>query len=218
MTRRSIALPMAALASLAIIVAACGGNAATTGPGSMGTPVTQAPATQAPVTQAPGSTVGGVPTFALPSFHSDQKLEDMFPDQVGGETLVVQSMTGGQLVESGSSPELDATLSALHKSAADLSVAFGFASIGDSSVTIIAFRVAGVPGGQILPALTAAFQNENQSTASDANLGGKSVKKFVPTDTTEDTLYVYAAQDAVFTVGGSGVTDALLNEIFSKLP
>ena len=38
MTRRSTALPLAALATFAILVAACGGNAATTAPGSTARP------------------------------------------------------------------------------------------------------------------------------------------------------------------------------------
>jgi hypothetical protein len=215
MNRRSAALPLAALATFAILIAACGGNAATTGPSS-GTPATQTPPTQAPATQAPAGT--GEPTFAIPSFHADQKLEDMFPDQIGGKAVSVQSITAGQFMGSGSSPELEAALGTVGKSAADLSIAYGVTSITDSAFTIIAFRVAGVPGGQLLAALTAAFQKENQFTSSDVNLGGKSVKKLVPSDTTEDTTYVYAAQDAVFTVGGSAITDALLNEIFSKLP
>lgn len=212
MTRRSTVLPLAALATFAILAAACGGNAASTGPSS-GTPATQAPATQAPVTQAPGST-GGVPSFALPSFHSDPKLEDLFPDKIGGETLTVLSMSGTEFMGTDSSPELEAALGTLGKSASDLSVAFG----GNAALAIIAFKVSGVPGNSIFSALTAAFQKENQSTSSDVTFGGKTVKKFVPTDTTQEVLYVYTSQDVVFTVSGSEITDALLNEAFSKLP
>ena len=168
--------------------------------------------TQAPVTQAPAGT--GVPTFVLPSLHSDQKLEDLFPDEIGGEALTVLSMSGAAFMGTDPSPELEAALGTLGKSPSDLSVAFG----GNAALAIIAFKVAGVPGNSILSALATAFQSENASTTSDVNISGKSVKKFVPTDTTEDTLYVYTAQDVVFTVSGSGVTDALLNEVFSKLP
>lgn len=208
MTRRSAALPLAALASLAILVAACGGDAATTGPASSGTPATQA------ATQAPASTDGSEPSFDLSSFHSDQKLEDLFPKEIGGETLTILSMSGDQFMGTDSSPELEAALGAVGKTPADLTVAFG----GNTALAIIAFRVAGVPSSSILSALITAFQNENSSTSSDVNISGKSIKKFVPTDSTEDTLYVYTAQDVVFTVSGSGVTDALLNEVFSKLP
>ena len=146
MHARITARPLAALATLALAIAACGNGAATTAP------VTQAPVTQAPATQ-PGATqgavaTGGIPSFALPSFHSDQQLEDLFPDQIGGVDVTVLSMTGDQFMVGGASPELDAALGKLGKSASDLSVAFGSAG----TVTIIAFKVAGVPGSSIFTA------------------------------------------------------------------
>lgn len=207
MTARITARPLAALAIVAIAVAACGNGAATTGP------ATQAPATQPAATQGAVAT-DGIPSFALPSFHSDQQLEDLFPDQIGGEDVTVLSMTGDQFMIGGASPELQAALGTLGKSASDLSVAFG--SVG--TITIIAFKVSGIPASTISNALFQAYQQETESTISDANISGKAVKKITPTDTSEEVSYIYGVQDVVFSIGGTDVTDAQLNEVLSKLP
>jgi hypothetical protein len=53
---------------------------------------------------------------------------------------------------------------------------------------------------------------------SDANVGGKAVKKVVSSDTEIYTVYVYTQGDVMFLVGGDAVPDALLGEAFSKLP
>jgi hypothetical protein len=47
------------------------------------------------------------------------------------------------------------------------------------------------------------------------NIAGKSVKKITPAD--GDATYVYASGDVIFAVTGSGLTDALISEAFSKL-
>lgn len=218
MTARSAARPLAALAALAIIVAACGTGTGTQAPATGA--ATQAPATQAPATTTPtegAAASGALPSFDLSSFHADQKLEDLFPKEIGGETLTVLSMSGDAFMGEGASPELDAALSALGKSASDLSVAFGGTSGGSSTITIIAFKVAGVPGSTIFTALFNAYQQINDATITDVTISGKSVKKTVPTDDS-GTSYLYTAQDVVFAVGGDGITDAQLSEIFSKLP
>lgn len=201
-----LALPLAALASLSILVAACGAGAA---PGA-----SPAAATQVPVTQGPAGTGGAVPSLDLSSFHADVELEDLFPDEIGGQTLTVLSMSGAEMMVDGSSPELEATLTALGKSPSDLSVAFG----GVSGVSIIAFQIEGVPGGSILTEFFKAYQQETASSITDVTFGGKAVKKIVPTDTGEETTYVYSSRDVVFAVGGETITDAQLTEVFSKLP
>jgi hypothetical protein len=210
MTARSTARPLAALAALAIVLAACGPAAtATQGPGA-----TQGPATQAPATQGPAETDGAEFSFDTSSFHADTQLEDLFPDQIGGEDLTVLSMSGGDFMGEGASPELEAALATLNKQPADLSVAFG----GVGMITIIAFRIEGVPANAIRDALFQAFEAENEATSSNMTIGGKSVTKFTPADTSEDPSYIYAARDAIFAVAGSEITDAQLNEVFSKLP
>lgn len=207
MTPRATARSLAALAVLSVVIAACGNGAATTAP------ATQAPVTQAPATQAAAGS-NALPSFVLPSFHGDQNLEELFPKELGGATVAVQSMTGEQFSLSGLSGDLDKVLTSLGKTPADLSVAFG----GASGMTIIAFRISGVPASAIQDAAFKVFQADTPSTISDVTIGGKSVKKVTPTDTTEDLTYIYGVQDVIFTVGGSDLSDALLNELFSKLP
>lgn len=214
MTARITARPLAALAALAIVVAACGNGGATTAPATQAAPVTQAPATQAPVATQGAVATDALPSFALPSFHSDQDLEGLFPDQIGGVDLTVLSLTGDEFMAMGSSPELDAALGTLGKSPSDMSVAFG----GAGSITIIAFKIAGIPAATIETALFQAYQQETGSTIADATFSGKSVKKITPTATTEDVSYLYGVQDVIFAVGGTDVTDAQLAEVFSKLP
>lgn len=214
MTARLAAGPLALLAALAIVVAACGSGTATQAPVTAGPtqPAATQPAATTTTTQGPAAT-GAEPSFDLSSFHGDTDLESLFPKEIDGKPLIVLSMTGDQFMGQGSSPELDAALSALGKSTSDLSVAFG----GVSNVTIVAFKISGVPGSAILNALFTAYQNQS-GTITDMTISGKSVKKVVPADATEGTSYIYAVQDVVFAVGGDGITDAQLNEAFSKLP
>lgn len=209
MSTRTTTRALALLAG-ALVLAACGSGTATNAP------ATQAATQAAVATQAPAATDNGVPSFVLPSFHGNVDLEKLIPTQVGGEAITTLSMTGTDFVGSGSDTELVAVLTALNKQPSDLSVAFG----GNSLVQIIAFQVSGVPGSQILNAFYAASQQAGGSSITDASYGGKSIKKIVPTDGS-DPSYVYTKNDVVFSVGGSGsdpITDALLNEAFSKLP
>lgn len=208
MTARFTALPLAALASVAILVAACGGGTATNAP------ATQGPATGAPATQGPASTDGVEFSFDTSSFHADQQLEGMFPDQIGGEDLTVLSMSGEEFMGDGASPELEAALGTISKQPSDLSVAYG----GAGQITIIAFKVQGVPGSSVLAALFQAYASDSEATKSNVTLGGKSVTKLTPLNPDEDPNYVSTAQDVVFSVTGPGITDAQLNEVFSKLP
>lgn len=212
MTTRSIARPLALLAGVAIFVAACGGGTATQASGASTATVTQAPATQAQVTQAPAATAGAVETFPTASFHGDVDLEAMVPDEIGGEKITTLSMTGEQFMGAGGGDdEFAAIITGLGKQPKDLSVAFG----RTSKISIIAFQVDGVPGSLILDA----FKNASTdgATLTDASFGGKSIEKVTPADSSA-VSYVYAIQDVVFVVTGTALTDALLNEVFSKLP
>jgi len=196
-----------ALAAAAIMVAACGGATATTAPAATQAAV----ATTTPATQAPVSTDGGLGSFALPSFHANTNLEKLIPTEIGGEAITTLSVSGADLIGLGSSQELSAVLTTLHKQPSDLSAAFG----GNTLIEIVAFQIVGVSGSQILDAFSAAALAD--STVTDASFGGKSVKKIVASDG-GDATYVYTKDDVIFSVTGSDLTDALLNEAFSKLP
>ena len=205
------------LAAGALLLAACGGNAATTAPTQAPGGATAAPATTAPQatpTDVPGATVDPNATFDLSSFHGDQDLESMIPKQIGGEDLTVLSMTGDQFLGgTDGSPELSNALSALGKTTSDLSVAFA----GTSQVSVIAFRVKGV-GAEALFNAFKASQTGDYTTA-NVSYGGKSITKITPSD--GSIAFIYVKNDAMFVVGGAGddaPSDALLNEAFSKLP
>lgn len=208
------------LAGGALLIAACGGNAASTAPTGAGatTPPSTTPAATTAATQAAPTDVAGasnaLPSFDLSSFHGDQDLESLIPKTIGGEPLTVLSMTGDQFLGEGTaSPELAGALNALGKKSSDLSVAFA----GSSKITVVAFRVKGVPAD----ALFGAFKNAQtgEYTSESVSFGGKSVTKITPND--GSVAYIYVKDDAMFVVGASGETEPssdLLNEAFQKLP
>jgi hypothetical protein len=213
MTARTSARALALLTGAVIIVAACG-------PG--GTPTSSPAATTAAIaTPAPDVTDGGLPSFdlgsfAIPSFNSDVELEGLLPDTIAGVAVQKFSMTGDSFMGTGGTgtEELDAILEQAGKTPADLSVAFA----GTDAVTLIAYRIKGVPADTFFQAFLTAAQQGGETTLTDASLGGKSVKKVVSTDTDIGTVYVYASGDVLFIVGGEGLTDAILQEAFSALP
>ena len=208
MTARRISAALTLSAGIALAIAACGGNAATSGTGA----ATEGPSTEAPATEAPATEAPGV-SFALPSFHSNADLEKLIPPQIGGEAVTTQSMSGAQFLGTPNN-EFSKVLSGLGKQPSDLSVAFGF----NMQVSVIAFQISGIPGSTILDA----FKNSTTDvgTLTDASYGGKAVKKVTPTDTSQAASYIYTTQDVVFVVAGteSAPSDAILNEVFSKLP
>jgi hypothetical protein len=208
MTARRTFSGLALLVGGTLVIAACGPSATATGtPGATTTPATEVPATEVPIAGLPGF------SFVLPSFTADAELEAMFPTSLGGETLQVLSMKGTDFMGSGAAgTEIAPVLQQLGKTPADLSVAFG----GTMNISVFAFRVQGVPADQFLSAYIQSTQSAQGSTITDTSFGGKSVKKVVATG--QDAVYLYLHGDVVWTVGGTGLTDALLNEAFSKLP
>lgn len=193
----------------AVAVGACGSSG-----GATAAPTPSAVPPTVPPSAAPLPTEAALPTFAVPSFVGDEELEAMFPADIAGESLTVVSISGSELPQTGGFQQLIDVLDALHKTPADLSVAF----TGTSKVTIQAFRVKGVPATKILPEIVAVYQQGTGATSSQATFAGKSVTKFTPTSGSDPAVYIYLAGDTVFTVGGADVTDAVLAEVFSKLP
>ena len=208
MTARRTGTVMTLFVGLALAVVACSGSTATTGPTSATS--TSATPTEAPSTEAPAAS--GLPgsSFAIPSFHANADLEKLIPAEIGGEPVTTQSMSGAQFLGTPNN-EVANVLSGLGKQPSDLSVAFGF----NMNVSVIAFQINGVPGNTILEA----FKNSTTDAGAitDASFGGKAVKKLTPKDAS-GVSYIYTTQDVVFVVSGATLTDALLNEAFSKLP
>ena len=209
MTVRRLAPVLALLCSALLVVAAC----------DAGRPA----ATTALPTQAPSETDDlPFPTFdlssfdfgsfALPSFSTDPELEALLPDELGGVTVLKQSVSGTTFLATGmaGAAALEALLEGLGKSADDLSVGFGTTT----AVTIFAYRIDGLPAEQLFAGFETALAAAPTVTVADATVGGRSVK--VVTSPTE-TTYVYLGGDAVFIIGGA-VTPTLLEEAVLKLP
>ncbi len=199
--RRTAGLTL--LLGVMLVAAACGSSGATTAP------------TEQPVASLPTASqlIPGF-SFSLPSFTADTELEALFPDQIGGADVTVVSMSGADFLGSGiAGGEISPVLTQLGKTPADLSVASG----GTPQLSIIAFKIKGVPADQFF---TAYSQLATSGAAvTDASFGGKSVKKVAATDSPAP-LFIYLKDDVIWTVTGgvSAPSDALLNEAFSKLP
>jgi hypothetical protein len=214
MTARTSARALALLTGAVLVLAACGpGGTATSSPAA----TTATVATPAPDATDPGFFPSfDLGSFAIPSFNSDVELEGLLPDTIAGVTVQKFSMTGDSFMGTGGTgtDELDAILDQAGKTPADLSVAFA----GTNAVTLIAYRIKGVPADTFFQAFLTAAQQGGETTLTDASFGGKSVKKLVSTDTDTGTVYVYASGDVLFTVLGAALTDAILQEAFSALP
>lgn len=212
MTARHAVRPLLLVAGLAFVLTACGGDAATAPPGPSAAPVSAAP----PATQAPFGTAGSLPSFALPSFQlpsADEALEALLPDDIAGETVGKSSVTGDQFLAFMGSPEVEAALDQFDKLPSDLSVAFG----ATTNLTLIAYRLEGVDGSQFFNTFLVAAGEDGEVTVTDAAYGGKAVRKVVSSSAAIGTVYVHTAGDVMFIVGGDGMTDALLDEAFSKI-
>lgn len=210
MTAHRAGTGLALLVGAVVLIAACGSSGPTNTPTQA---VTPPPATQPAATDALPSF--GLPgfSFALPSFSSDQELEGMFPSDIAGQALTVQSMSGNDFLAfaGGTNNPLGPALQQLGKTPEDLSVAFG--GTADGSITVFAFRIKGVNAGQFLNAYTGVAGSSSGATITDANLGGKAVKKVV---TGPQTVYLYLHGDVIWTVTSTSPTN--LAEAFTKLP
>ena len=111
----------------------------------------------------------------------------------------------------GTNNPLGPALQQLGKSPEDLSVAFG--GTADGSITVFAFRIKGINADQFLNAYTGVAGSSSGATITDANLGGKAVKKVV---TGPQTVYLYLHGDVIWTVTSASPTT--LAEAFTKLP
>lgn len=213
MTARRTANALTLCVGLALVVVACTSAAGTASPTGI---VTEAPATEAASTQAAGFSELPAFSFALPSFTADAELESKFPKDLGGEAVIVRSMSGTDFLKTGATGNaISPVLDQLGKTPADLSVAFG----GTMDVVVNAIRIEGVPADQFLTAFKTAAQAGQGSTVTQVSFGGKSVQKVAAAG--QNPVYLYLNGDIVWTVGGVGSanpTDALLNEAFSKLP
>jgi hypothetical protein len=208
MTFKRLAIRLCALAT-ALVLAACGGTAATTAP-------TQPAPTEPPLPSIdmPTFDLGSfaLPSFEIPSFAGDDELEAMLPDSIGGQTVIKQSLTGRDFINLGfgSAAALEDTLGEMGASIDDLSVAIGNAG----TVVLFAYQVKGQSAEQVFDGLEAAFQAGGAGTVSEISVGGRNV---IQVTTPAETTYIYLANGVVFIIGGS-VTPELLADAVSQLP
>ena len=196
--------------------------AATTAPTE--TPSSPPAATAEPASAAPSEsasaapTVPSIPSFAIPSFTSDKELEAELPDTYQGVTLKKFSFTGTTLVNatSQSGRQLLALLQSLGKTPADLSFALASDPTAKLRVTFGAYRIKGADAGSWAPTLYQGAQQQSPgTTVTDANLGGKAVKRVVNPKSTQIT-YTWARGDVLFIVATT--TDALAGPAIAVMP
>jgi hypothetical protein len=236
MPRRSVTAPLIALITLAVVPACTSAPAAT--PASPSAPVSTISPTQAPES-APAETgpaetepveteapLTAPPLTAPPSFDPDESLEDMFPDDIGGQPLEVESATGQGILTfmGGSDPvRVGAFLGEFGKTIDDASAAFALGFVpGETAtdirgVSILGLRVADVPADQLVTGFTGLVTAEApNSDVSEETIGGKQVTVIVdPDEGADQAVNLYGVGDVVFIVGG---TPDLVEEAIGKLP
>lgn len=171
--------------------------------------------------------VGGLPqpseteAPAEPTFVPDGELEALFPTEIGGRSLDIESRQGTEAFADDDVPQafLDA-LASQGKTLDDVSVATGYSFDAETQqlVMINAIQVKGADMATMQDVLVEALnEGEEAATQTTAQVGGKDVTVLQPSaDSTEEELqYVYAAGDVLWVVGA---VEPALSEVFSKLP
>jgi hypothetical protein len=210
MTVRSLALRLAPLTA-ALVVAACGSSPSATA--SLAMP-TGAPGTELVVPSFLDRSFV-LPSFVFPSFTSDEELEALLPDAIGGQAVIKVSMTGDDIRNMPGGFAIEDQLGELGATVDDVSVAIGTTGNGTSGgVVVLAYRIAGVSAEQIFQGLEDALQEGQGGEVTQITVGGRRVTRVV---SGTETTYIYLAGDVVFVVGGA-VTGELLEDAISQLP
>lgn len=156
-----------------------------------------------------------------PTFRPDDELEALFPREIGGAALTVESMQGAQAFSDTELPQevLDA-LASQGKTLDDVSLATGYVFDPETVqlVTITAIRVRGADMGAMADALVSVLNgDEPPAEQTPTQVSGKDVTIVRPTaDATDDQLqYVYPRGDVLWVVAA---VEPALSEVFSKLP
>ncbi len=149
----------------------------------------------------------------VPSFTPDTALEALFPTDIAGQPLTVQSLSGGDVSAGVPQGFLDA-LSGIGKTISDVSVAIAYGGSDPSSgLAITALKVAGADmvalKPQVLPAL---FEGQDVTEGGTQQLSGKDVTTAVVDGTTS---YLYPHDDVLWIVTAD---EPALTEVFRKLP
>ncbi len=217
MNRISIVLVML----LAFVVAACSSE----GSGASATPSEAAATpTATPTPEAtPEPSEAGLPTgsgIAIPSLdmNGDPDLAGRFPDTVGGAPLTIQSFDGETFAQvGGGDPTMTAFLDSIGAELEDVSVAFGGVMVGESGLSVGAFRVQGANEDD----LEREFINASQVAGDvgdleEATVGGKDVRTAAdPSGQTDGQVFIYTQDDTLYFLTGP---EADVAEILEALP
>ena len=180
MTRRTIPAT-AGLVLAAMLIAACSASSSSTAPSAGGqasaAPETAAPsASAAPASEAPSAESSiAIPSFELPS--DDKALEALLPSQLCGKTATKLSFSGARFAAV-DDPTFTSTLAQLGKSPKDVAFAIsspGVASIADCKESAAVFQIKGADPGRFRDVFIAAARQQNDTTYTQGNLGGKDV-------------------------------------------
>jgi hypothetical protein len=224
------AIPLLAVS----LLAACGGSgAAQVAAPTTATPTASAPASQTPVDSGPptGSPVPGgssSPAAASDSpapsvdSHAVPELEALLPAKVGDVELERLSLSGADFYALGTADtqsQLNAMLTALGKTVADLSVADAGDPSGRTVLEIGAFRVAGAKPAQLLSEWVSSNQASNPGNIAVSNetVDGRRLTKLV--DRSRDvgaTTRAYVKGDTIFLIGADD--PALVSAALAQLP
>ena len=209
------------LALLALVVAACASEEAASASPS------EAAATVEPTPEpTPEPSEAGEPTgseLAFPSFDldGDPELAARFPDTVGGERLLVQSIRGDQMgAIGGADPTFEAFLDSVGAELSDVSFAFG--GVADQSdpsaiLSVGAFRVLGASEDDLEREFVAASEEAGDiSGLEPATIGGKDVLTGTdPSGETGLSVFLYTNDDTLYFLTG---TEEQVAEILEALP
>lgn len=153
-----------------------------------------------PVTTDPGSSDPDVAPPDVES-HDDPALEAILPTEVGGVSLLAQSVDGGAIVSDGGwGTTITDFLTSVGKTSSDLHLAEASDPNGVLDISVDVYTVDGVDGADLLTTLIAAWQADNTDvTVSDGKLAGLKVQTI---DFGPDVpkTYVYASDGYVFDI------------------
>lgn len=159
---------------------------------------------------------------AEPTFAPDNELEALFPSEIGGAALTVESASGADAFADTELPQavLDA-FAAQGKTLDDVSLATGYVFDPQTLqlVMITAIQVRGADMGAMADTFVSVLNGDGEPPAEQTpgQVSGKDVTIVRPdTDSTDEELqYVYPKDDVLWVVAA---VEPALSEVFSKLP
>ena len=209
---------IAGAAGLAILLAACGGTAAS--PAATTEPTTAAPteapataeASEAPASVAPSeeaSGAGGLPG----GIGGMNALAELLPEEANGIRFQRAGFTGEQLSLYGaaagfSESDLADVLAQFNKTMDDMNMAVAGSADGSTPATILAMQVEGVPAADWMQA-----GNMNAGGGAPVTVGGKQV---FTAGAGAFNVWMYPTGDTLFMVILGD--EALAEAVFSQLP